>query len=419
MQGEPDLETSKLEDPEAEERLNSLAIKTASKVGSEFLNEVVLALAEILKVSHMSIMECIEQPPKRVRTLACCVKNSLCDNVEFDLKGTPCETVYKQGIYFCSKDVQKAYPEDIELVDLKAEAYGGISLLDSQGTVIGNLCYLNDAEIADSTWHLLPLKMIRARCGAEIERMRLEKTRTEQQEMIEESNRLASLGTLAAGIAHEINNPLTTIQLLVEFGLCKSQTDEVMPRQNLNLIMDSVKSISQIVEGVLRVASDQDTKKTPCDLTAVLRRACDLTSHVSETSEIKVVLKVDKACHVLGNPLELQQVFVNLISNAIQATINANQSEDVEIAIKEESNEFCISISNHGPRILEDDQSRIFEPFYTSRQSQGGTGLGLSVSLGIIKAHGGDISVQSSSELTEFLVRIPSNHGGVHENCHS
>ena len=419
MLGDAWLESPELEDPKAVERLNRLALKTASKVGDEFFAEVVLSLAEILEVSHMTISEVLPQAPKRVRTLAFCAENTLCGNVEYDLEGTPCAVVDKNGIYFCSKDVQKAHPTDQDLVNLQAESYGGVSLLDYQGNVIGFLCYVNDQEVADSTWQIPPMKLIRARCGAEIERMRLEKNRVEQQEIVEESKRLASLGTLAAGIAHEINNPLTTIQLLVELGLNKSQTDEVMPKQNLELMMGSVKSISQIVEGVLRVASDQDTKKTSCDLTEILRRACDLTSHLSETSQIKVALGVSEACCIVGNPLELQQVFVNLISNAIQATTDAHRNESVKISIVKELKNYCVSISNHGAKIPDDEQGRIFEPFYTSRHSQGGTGLGLSVSRGIIKTHGGDISVQSSSELTEFLVQIPSSDGGGFEDCNS
>ena len=420
MSEEPLVDTpARLEDPQAEERLNRLAIKTAAKVGHEFFDEVVLSLAEILDVSHVMISEVLQQNPKRVRTLAFSAENSLCGNVEYELEGTPCEVVYEHGIYFCSKDVQTAYPSDQVLITLQTESYGGISLDDSQGNVIGILCYVNDKEVADSTWQIPPLELIRVRCAAEIERLRLERIRTEQQEMVAESQRLASLGTLAAGIAHEINNPLTTIQLLVEFGLDKSQTNEVMPKQNLELIMGSVKSISQIVEGVLRIASDQDTKKNTCDLTGILRRACDLTSHMSLTSQIKVTLEDSEACCVMGNPLELQQVFVNLISNAIQATTDAHQKEGVEISVVKDSKNYCVSISNRGTKIPEDKLRRIFEPFYTSRHSQGGTGLGLSVSHGIIKTHGGDISVQSSSELTEFLVRIPSIHGGDLENCNS
>ena len=407
------LDSPRLEDPESEERLSRLAMKTAYKIGDEFFAEVVITLAEILNVSHVSISECLQQPPTRARTLAAVAWGSLCENVEYDLEGTPCQQVYDKGIFFCSKDLQSAFPMDHELASMNSESYGGISLTNSQGTVVGNLCYLNDKEILDSTWQIPPLKWIQARCGAEIERVRLERIRTEQQEVIEESKRLASLGTLAAGIAHEINNPLTSIQLLVDLGLHASQTDKVMPRQNLELIMNSVKSISQIVEGVLRISSNKDTKKTVCDLTAILRRACDLTFHISEASQIKIVLKASKACCVMGNPLELQQVFVNLISNAIQATSTALLNEDVEISIFEESENCCVSISNQGPKIPEDEQSRIFEPFYTSRLSQGGTGLGLSVSHGIVKAHGGDISVHSSSKSTEFLIRIPSSHGGL------
>ena len=416
MLGDAWLESTELEDPKAVERLCQLAMKTASKVGDEFFAEVVLTLAEILEVSQMVITECFQLPPQRVRTLAFCSKNSLHENFEYDLKGTPCEVVYDQGIYFCSKNVQESHPTDYDLVALQTKSYGGISLTDSKGVIVGHLCYLDEKEIEDSTWQIAPMKLLRARCGAEIERMHLERIRTEQQEVVEQSKRLASLGTLAAGIAHEINNPLTTIQLLVEFGLDKSQIDKVMPQQNLELMMGSVKSISQIVEGVLRAASDQDTKKTICDLTGILRKACDLTSHISETTQIKVALGVAETCFITGNPLELQQVFVNLISNAIQATANSDQNEDVEISIAKESKYYCVSISNQGLKIPEQEQCRIFEPFYTSRHSQGGTGLGLSVSLGIIKAHGGDISVQSNSEVTRFVVRIPSSNGGANEN---
>lgn len=409
----------KLDDPEVEERFNRLAMRIAYKVGDDFFSELVASLAETLNVSHVVISECPKEPPLRARSLAYFANGLIRENIEYDLKCTPCQNAYEEGVFICNNGVRKAFTVAPPFADMGAESYGGISLNNSQGDVVGILCYLNDSGIADSTWQVPSLKWIQARCAAEIERVRLERTRIEQQKMIEESERLASLGTLAAGIAHEINNPLASIRLLLDLGLHESQTNKVMPKQNLEMMVDSVESIAQIVEGVLRISNNQDSKKTKCDLKEILQRACDLTSHESEASQVRVVLEVAEACFVLGNPLELQQVFVNLISNAIQATSESHQKGDVKLSVAAESGNYRVSVSNPGPQIPKGELGRIFEPFYTSRQSDGGTGLGLSISQGIIKAHGGNISVQSNSELTEFTVRIPVSQREINEDCHS
>lgn len=392
---------------EEEERLNRLAVKTAYKVGEDFFAEVVTALAEILGVGCVMINECLGQ---QARSLAWYKGNQLCDNIEYDLDGTPSEVVLEQGIFFCPRDVQKAFSSDEDLAWFGAESYGGVSLTDSQGNAVGLLCYLHDREIPDSKWKIPSLKVIQARCGAEIERLRNERIRVQEQQAIEESKRLASLGTLAAGIAHEINNPLTTIQLLVELALHESQKESMVPRKNLEMIMQSVESITHIVDSVLRVSNNQDTEKTICDLKGIVRRACDCTSHVSRGASIRVAFDDAGVCLVLGNSLELQQVFVNLISNAIQATQRAGFIDEVQISVTQDLQSYCVSIRNQGHAISADELNRIFDPFYTSRASEGGTGLGLSVSLGIVKAHGGEISVNSTAEVTEFVVRLPLSH---------
>ena len=407
MDDEHTLSSVDEQQSEAEERLNRLAIRTAYKVGEDFFSEVVTSLAEILGVSSVIISEGVNQPTTRVRSLALYSGSQLCNNIEYDIEGTPCEIVLNEGIFFHARGVQKAFPRDQDLAWLEAESYGGVSLTDSQGNVIGILCYLNDQEIPNSKWQMPSLKLIQARCGAEVERFRKEKIRALDQHAIEESKRLASLGTLAAGIAHEINNPLTSIQLLVELAMHESQIEKLVPKSNLELIMQSVDSISQIVDSVLRVSNNQDTQKSTCDLKAIIRRACDCTSRISQEANVQVAFNDSGVCMVLGNPLELQQVFVNLISNAIQATKSAGLVEPIEISVVQESGNHCVSVKNRGQKISPDELSRIFDPFYTSRLSEGGTGLGLSVSRGILKAHEGKISARSDSEITEFLVRIP------------
>jgi signal transduction histidine kinase len=399
-----------MNDTQLSMQLDDLAVRTAYKVGEAFLREVVVAFSQIFEVKNVYINECVGEHGCRVRTLAIYKNGKICDNAEFELAASPCERVIKEGIYFCGQGTQAAFPDAHFLMEMGIESYGGIRLTDAAGNVVGHLCYLHDSELSEATWQLPALKMIQARCGAEVERIRIERNRAAELKFIEDTKHLASLGTLAAGIAHEINNPLTTIQLSAEMAMLEPQDKSSISSTSFSSILTSVTAISQIVNGVLRAATNKQSSRTKCDLRDLIHHAIELTSPTAEEKSVSVTFHETEARWVIGNPIELTQVIVNLISNAIHASCDENKP--IEISINRHASTYEIEVVNYGKVIPDEQREQIFEPFYTTRGQEGGTGLGLSVSRGIVIAHGGEITTRpSEGNTTTFSLAIPAHDG--------
>jgi len=237
---------------------------------------------------------------------------------------------------------------------------------------------------------------------AELEATRDAATRTE---------RLASIGTLAAGIAHEINNPLGSIMMAVDLALASKDDTEALRviEESLESIKNDARRAGLIVRSVLQFSRQEEPQKWPNDLGDIARRARDLTRQRAADARIDVSLTVDDGLpQALVNPTELEQVFVNLINNAIDATTAAGRHDAVTVTVRRTENRVLIEVHDRGEGIGGDQTGRIFDPFYTSRQEEGGTGLGLSVTHGIVRQHQGRINVDSrAGEGTAITVDIP------------
>jgi PAS domain S-box-containing protein len=226
------------------------------------------------------------------------------------------------------------------------------------------------------------------------------------------SERLASLGTLAAGIAHEINNPLNSILMATQFG-CRHINDPSVISETLRIIQEETKRCGKIVKGVLQFARDERKAKTATDLNEVVISAVDLARMY-----VKTVMQIDfrlAQTPLLANvnSTEIEQVLINLIQNSAEAN---PKNAQIEIKLSVSENSALISVKDNGPGISEEDQLKIFDPFYSTKTDKGGTGLGLSVAHGIVIEHGGNIRVQSVlGEGTTFEINFPlyraSKHG--------
>jgi PAS domain S-box-containing protein len=249
-----------------------------------------------------------------------------------------------------------------------------------------------------------------ARRTAELEASRAAAARTE---------RLASIGTLAAGSAHEINNPLGSIIMAVDLALASK--DDPDASRVISEALESIKSDARraglIVRSVLQFSRQEQPQKWLNDIGDIARRARDLTRQHAAEARIDVALIVaEDLPEAMVNPTELEQVFVNLINNAIDATAAAGRHDAVAVHVSRVDNRMLIEVRDRGEGIGSDSTGRIFDPFYTSRQQEGGTGLGLSVTHGIVHQHQGRINVDSrSGEGTAITVDIPIGNGREQE----
>jgi PAS domain S-box-containing protein len=225
------------------------------------------------------------------------------------------------------------------------------------------------------------------------------------QQQLVQSGKLAAIGELAAGVAHEINNPLFAILGLTEF-LLKEAEPESKAHQRLELIQQTGLEIKEIVRALLDFARENADERHEVALDDVVRSTVDLVRRTNAHKGVELVDSYeDSGALVMASPNQLKQIFLNLIANARQAMPNGG---NVTIDVRTEGNFAIATVGDDGPGIPPDIVSRIFEPFFTTKRNTGGTGLGLSVSLGIAEAHGGVLTVQSEvGHGTQFSLRLP------------
>lgn len=232
--------------------------------------------------------------------------------------------------------------------------------------------------------------------------------RKEVEEALRRAERLAAIGTLAAGIAHEINNPLSAIVLSADAALLaggQSGGDEIV-KASLQNIQAGALRCGRIVKSVLQFSRNEVSQKWLDDVGEVVRRAGDMTKRMADVAGVDVRLKIAADLpRVLVNPTEIEQVFVNLITNAVQAS---QPGDVVEILAERLGDNVKIVVEDRGVGMSDKQAERIFDPFFTTRQATGGTGLGLSISHGIVQEHGGEIHFASKLGVgTAMTVLLP------------
>jgi two-component system NtrC family sensor kinase len=233
------------------------------------------------------------------------------------------------------------------------------------------------------------------------------------QEKLMRSDRLAMIGQLAAGVAHEINNPLGSILLFTRLVLQQSPP-EGRVRENLERIEKETKRCHAIVQSLL----DFSRQRTPVVEWVDLNRLLDATLKFFERQpyfqNLEVVRRYDGGLSpIKADPLELEQVFMNIILNAVDA-MDGKGRLTLETASTGGGGMVEIRISDTGCGISPENLERIFDPFFTTKEVGRGTGLGLSVSYGIIQTHGGDISVASTPGAgSRFTITLPQAKEGA------
>jgi PAS domain S-box-containing protein len=227
------------------------------------------------------------------------------------------------------------------------------------------------------------------------------------------TEKLAALGTLAAGVAHEINNPLGVILGFCDLLIRKKEKGS-QEFEDLKTIERQGFHCKQIVENLLRFARHGEETSAYTDVNKCLKEITGIVTHTIEINNIELIMDLNRNIPpVRGNSRELQQVFLNLINNAI-AVMKAGGVLTIQTAIEQSRKKASIQFKDTGIGIKNEDMDHIFEPFFTTKPEGEGTGLGLSVSYGIISKNGGTINCVSTPENssgkphgTVFTVKLP------------
>ena len=236
-----------------------------------------------------------------------------------------------------------------------------------------------------------------------------------REEQVIHSRKIASLGTLVSGIAHELNNPINNIVLTADVLNSKRKMPEERRAKLMEDILNQALRASEIVKNLLEFSRAETSVHQEFDLAALLHETLHIAENHIRLSHVKVHDEIRGGLpRINGNHQGMQQVFLNLITNAVHAMENGG---DLTIrADLEEDNKIKVDVEDTGTGISEDNLPHIFDPFFTTKDVGKGTGLGLSVSYGIIKKHGGQISVKSKAGRgTTFSVVLPVHEKGTHE----
>ena len=236
---------------------------------------------------------------------------------------------------------------------------------------------------------------------------------------LKEKDRLAALGLLAAGVAHEVNTPITGISSYAQMLL--SDTPESDPRYEiLKKVERQTFRAARIVNNLLEFARDRQKERGPVAMAPLLRECVDLLAERLEKRQIELVWHLPREpMVVLGCEGELQQVFTNLLVNAVDAVAPtpgpcqagrspARTPARIDIALEPAPTTLCVKIHDNGPGIPAEKLDTIFQPFFSTKLNRGGTGLGLSISHDIVHRHGGSLrAVSQPGEGACFLVELP------------
>lgn len=235
-----------------------------------------------------------------------------------------------------------------------------------------------------------------------------EKIQNTQNELLRKET-LASMGQLAAGVAHELNNPLGTILLLSD--VMHKQTDQDnLYHADLGLIVDETVRCKRIVSDLLNFARQQEVLAQDTDLHALLDRVIQNTIHQDAFKHVTIIRDYhDAPLLIQADSAQMQQVFINLLDNAAEAIEGEGE---ITIAAREVDADFVeIKVEDTGCGIPEESQGKIFTPFFTTKELGKGTGLGLAIVYGIIKMHRGQISLHSQVGVgTTFTILLPRKH---------
>ena len=240
---------------------------------------------------------------------------------------------------------------------------------------------------------------------AELERA-MQTVKTTQAQLIQRE-KLSAVGQFVAGVAHELNNPLTAVVGFSEL----LQTMPPGPHMNgyLERIARSALRCHKIVQSLLSFARQEPTERKLVQLQAVLEEGLEIMAYDLRTSGVTVVKEWTAGLPpILADPHQLQQVFVNLLSNARQAMEPAQREGRITLRTRVEGGRVTVEFADNGPGIRPEHLARIFDPFFTTKPVGKGTGLGLSLCYGIIQAHGGKIAVRSEpGQGATFAIDLP------------
>jgi signal transduction histidine kinase len=427
-----------------------------SNHGKAFFHNLTMQLHQVINADYIFISK-LDSVRHVSRTISLVAHGEIADNFEYSLVKTPCDDVSNDGVCIYPENICKSYPEDQLLVDMNIEGYIGAPLFDSAGKVMGIVAAMYETKIEQAEDVAALFELFSGRISAEIEReekeaqlqelnielenkveqrtLALSKTLnelTQTQNTLIEQEKMASLGKLVAGVAHEINTPLGVA--LLSSSTLNEKVDDLFQKMNegsltksdlmsgFDLMKESnecltfnLQRAASLVSNFKQVAIDRNTQDiASIDCHEWFNTLISSLRPMLKQKNIEINVAItENNFSVNTYPSYLSQIITNLVSNSENHAFEYNDEivkHKINLTINNENGLFNVIYSDNGKGMTKEIKEQVFEPFFTTKRGQGGTGLGLSIVKNLIlNTMEGKISLDSApNKGTTFNIALPS-----------
>lgn len=400
--------------------LESLIAGTTSLVGKKFFAEFIRLLAETYGAQFAIVTELIEPDPVKVRTLAFWQNGQLGENFEYEVRTTPCECVYSDGLKYFPSNIQSLFAADEDLVQMGVHSYFGVPLKSSIGETIGHICVLGNKPLAESNHAETYFNIFSARAATELERLQAEREAEQHREnlkelvdekstLLDQAKKLAEHAGRAKAdflsrMTFELRIPMNSI---LGYASLLSEGEEKLSSEQqkfIDNIIDAGWRLDNIIGEMLDIslleAGELKTINTKCHVVEVVSECIKIFEPTAKQRGIKFIclFDTDANTHVMADRNRLKQVLTNLFSNAVK--FNRDNSV-VKVKIAPIKNKIRISIADKGIGIKKENLHKVFEKFERLDADDswvGGTGIGLALTKRLVEHMDGQIGVESELE---------------------
>jgi len=405
------------------EKIRDIIEGVSNSYGEEFTNKIMLSLNRAIDADYTFIAK-LNEKEYTAKTIGLVAKGELIPNIEYSLENTPCANVIDDTVCCYSKEVFKIFPKDQLLIDMHIQAYLGTPLHNSKKEVIGLIVALYEQPIVNEEEALALFQVFSGRVAAELERREhenlLEQTvaiRTQElsatveklqimQKQLIESEKMAALGDLVAGISHEVNTPLgiaiTTHSIMFDehnklsraiadnsLSLKAMNHYQVAVENALNMQGENLERAKKLIENFKETAADQHQLEIDTiNINKYYQRVISTLHSLVKTKKTNLSVQCHDEINIATFPGVHAQIITNLISNSIRHGFNhedEDQENQINFTIEQlEDDVVQVTYCDNGCGLSEEAKVHVFEPFYTTARDKGGVGLGMSIIFNLI-----------------------------------